>query len=125
MMQLMQSHLDAFTTSTRSYDEYLMITTPQHNDTLTIASSLIIMEPLRGGALAGKLPEAISKLFAESGFHRTPVDWALRWLFDDPRISVVLSGMSAMEHVVENLQVASAAPPGLPSVAPEWSSGWR
>lgn len=47
MMQLMQSHLDAFTTSTRSYDEYLMITTPQHNDTLTIASSLIIMEPLR------------------------------------------------------------------------------
>ncbi len=72
---------------------------------------VVIMEPLRGGALAGKLPEAISKLFVESGFNRTPVDWALRWLFDDPRISVVLSGMSAMEQVVENLQVASAAAP--------------
>ncbi len=70
---------------------------------------IVIMEPLRGGALAQKLPEPINQAFANSGFNRSPAEWALRWLFDDPRISVILSGMSTMEQVVENLRVASEA----------------
>ena len=70
------------------------------------------MEPLRGGALTANLPEAITDSFAESGLRHSPAEWALKWLFDDPRISVVLSGMSAMEHVTENLRISAAAGAG-------------
>jgi len=73
---------------------------------------IVIMEPLRGGALTANLPEAITDSFAESGLRHSPAEWALKWLFDDPRISVVLSGMSAMEHVTENLRVSAAAGAG-------------
>ncbi|MDD3147017.1 MAG: aldo/keto reductase [Candidatus Riflebacteria bacterium] len=70
---------------------------------------VIIMEPLRGGALAQSLPESVCQAFAGSGFDRSPAEWAFRWLYDDPRISVVLSGMSTMEQVIENLRVAREA----------------
>ena len=70
---------------------------------------IVVMEPIRGGSLARNLPANVSSAFATSGFKRSPVEWALRWLFNDPRISVVLSGMSAMEHVEENLRVAAQA----------------
>lgn len=70
---------------------------------------IVVMEPLRGGSLARNLPANVSSAFATSGFKRSPVEWALRWLFDDPRVSVVLSGMSAMEHVEENLRVSAQA----------------
>ncbi len=68
---------------------------------------IVIMEPLRGGSLSRNLPTSVSQVFEKSGFKRSPSEWALRWLFDDPRISTVLSGMSAMEHVEENLRVAA------------------
>lgn len=70
---------------------------------------IVIMEPLRGGALTSHLPEQAIERFATSGWNRSPAEWALRWLYNDPRISVVLSGMSNMEQVVENLQVSSQA----------------
>jgi len=70
---------------------------------------IVIMEPLRGGSLSRNLPATVNQVFEQSGFKRTPVEWALRWLFDDPRISTVLSGMSAIEHVEENLRVAAQA----------------
>ena len=73
---------------------------------------IVIMEPLRGGALAQNLPEGVSKAFADSGFKRSPAEWALRWLYEDSRISLLLSGMSTMEQLEENMRVASEAIPG-------------
>lgn len=70
---------------------------------------IVIMEPLRGGSLARNLPEKVNKVFADSGFRRSPAEWALRWLYDDPRISVVLSGMTTMEQVLENLKTGENA----------------
>ncbi|MBU1108160.1 MAG: aldo/keto reductase [Candidatus Riflebacteria bacterium] len=70
---------------------------------------VIVMEPLRGGALTRNLPEQVSKRFATSGWNRTPAEWALRWLYNDPRISLILSGMTTMEQVEENLQISSQA----------------
>jgi predicted aldo/keto reductase-like oxidoreductase len=68
--------------------------------------AVVIMEPLRGGQLAKEPPEAVAQLWAGAPSQRTPADWALQWLWNQPEVSVVLSGMSAMQHVVEN--VASA-----------------
>lgn len=66
--------------------------------------SVVVMEPLRGGALASP-PEPIKKsmAFNSSGF--TPVEWAFRYVGDFPQVVTILSGMSTMEQVQDNLRV--------------------
>ena len=72
---------------------------------------VIIMEPLRGGRLVHHLPEKAKKLFAEHEPRRSPAEWALRWLWDQPQVTCVLSGMNSVEMVEENLRIADAARP--------------
>ena len=65
---------------------------------------VVIMEPLLGGVLA-KPPGKMGQLL--KGKKVDPVDLALRWLWNKPEISVVLSGMTAFDHVVQNLDIAN------------------
>ncbi len=67
--------------------------------------SVIIMEPLLGGRLAVP-PEGIRRLINDAGVARTPADLALQWLWHKREITTVLSGMSTMEQVLENLASA-------------------
>jgi hypothetical protein len=74
--------------------------------------SVIVMEPLRGGVLAASpQPPAIEALWQETGIRRTPAEWALRWVWNHPEVTVVLSGMSDEVQVEENLKIAADAPP--------------
>ncbi|NLW46625.1 MAG: aldo/keto reductase, partial [Firmicutes bacterium] len=66
--------------------------------------AVTIMEPLLGGALANP-PKPISNIFAEYGIN--PVDLALRWLWDKPEVTCVLSGMSSLEQVKQNIEIAN------------------
>ncbi len=68
---------------------------------------VIVMEPLRGGKLAKEPPEVIDKIWDESDKDWSPVEWALRWLWNQEEVSLILSGMSAMEQVKENVNIAS------------------
>ncbi|AAM05460.1 TPA: aldo/keto reductase [Methanosarcina acetivorans] len=68
--------------------------------------AVVIMEPLRGGNLASKIPEEAKKVWDRAGIKRTPAEWAFRYLWNYPEISVVLSGMSGSEHLIENLRIA-------------------
>lgn len=70
--------------------------------------SVVIMEPIKGGKLS-KASEEIQKIWNQYDKHRSPSEWALRWLYNLPEVGVVLSGMSTMDHVVENLKTASEA----------------
>ncbi len=70
---------------------------------------VIIMEPLRGGRLVNNLPETAKHIFARYPVKRTPAEWALRWLWDQKEVTVVLSGMNSMAMVQENMRVASQA----------------
>lgn len=70
---------------------------------------IAVMEPLRGGTLAGRLPDDAEGVLKESG--RTAPELALRWIWSHPEVAVVLSGMNAMEQVEENLRTADAAGP--------------
>ncbi|MHB1295713.1 MAG: aldo/keto reductase [Anaerolineae bacterium] len=78
--------------------------------------ALVIMEPLLGGKLAN-VPEPVKAILDETGRDRTPADWALQWLWNKPEVSVVLSGMSAMDQVEGNL--LSAATSGVGTLAAE------
>ncbi|HMD75825.1 MAG TPA: aldo/keto reductase [Terracidiphilus sp.] len=67
--------------------------------------AVVIMEPLMGGRLADP-PKDILEVMASYPVRRSPAEWALEWLWDQPEVSVVLSGMSAMMQVGENLRCA-------------------
>lgn len=68
---------------------------------------VIIMEPLRGGKLVSNLPEQAKKLFAEHEKKYSPAEWAFRWLWNQPEVTCVLSGMNSMEMLEENIRVAN------------------
>ena len=70
---------------------------------------VVIMEPLRGGKLVNMLPEAARKAMKESGRDWSPAEWGLRWLYDQPAVTVVLSGMNSLDMVRENCRIASEA----------------
>lgn len=72
---------------------------------------IFIMEPLKGGLLAGKVPEKALEIWEESDTGRSPADWALRWVLNHPEVATVFSGMGEMDQVQENLKVAEEALP--------------
>lgn len=67
--------------------------------------AVVIMEPLLGGRLADP-PEDIRAFMEDFPIQRTPAEWALQWLWEQPGVSVVLSGMSTMHQVEQNLAFA-------------------
>lgn len=72
---------------------------------------VIIMEPLRGGSLAGTVPPRVQALWDSAATRRTPAQWALRWVWHHPAVTVVLSGMNEEAHIEENIATATAAGP--------------
>ena len=73
---------------------------------------VIIMEPLRGGRLVDLLPETAKELFRRDEKGRTPAELAFKWLYDQPEVTCVLSGMNSMEMVGQNVKTACDAVPG-------------
>ena len=70
--------------------------------------AVVIMEPLLGGRLANP-PAPIRQVIEDASVKRSPADWALQWLWDQPEVSVVLSGMSNLDQVNANLDSAAHA----------------
>jgi predicted aldo/keto reductase-like oxidoreductase len=69
---------------------------------------VVIMEPLKGGKLANS-PEEINKIWDESEIKRTTPEWALKYLYSLSGISVVLSGMSTLDQLKENIVITAKA----------------
>ena len=82
---------------------------------------VVVMEPLRGGLLAGNagqrqgkgLPPSIQALWDSAPVRRGPAEWALQWLWQKPSVSLVLSGMSTLAQLEENIASANRSGPGL------------
>ncbi len=72
---------------------------------------VIIMEPLRGGRLVNHLPQGARECIAKSDTFHTPAELALRWLWDQPQVTCVLSGMNSIDMVKENIRIAETAEP--------------
>jgi len=72
--------------------------------------AVMIMEPLRGGNISKPVPPpAIQALWDKADIRRTPAEWALRWVWNHPEATVVLSGMNTDEQLDENLKLADDA----------------
>jgi predicted aldo/keto reductase-like oxidoreductase len=72
---------------------------------------VVIMEPLRWGRLTKEPPESVAEVWASTKSKRTLAEWGLRWIWDHPEVSVVVSDMSSMEQVMENVALADSAEP--------------
>ncbi len=73
--------------------------------------AVIVMEPLRGGNLVRNIPPEVSEIWNESNLKRTPAEWGLRWVWNHPEVTVVLSGMNEISQIDENIRTASEAYP--------------
>lgn len=73
---------------------------------------VIVMEPLRGGKLASHLPKEVQGIWDNASPRRSAAEWALRWIWNHPEVTVVLSGMNREEQITENIRVASNAKAG-------------
>ena len=72
---------------------------------------IFVMEPLKGGILAGKMPEEAEEIFKKSNSNKSNAQWAMQWVLNNRNITCVLSGMNAMEQLNENLDIASKTTP--------------
>jgi predicted aldo/keto reductase-like oxidoreductase len=72
---------------------------------------VIVMEPLQGGKLAKEPPKDIKNLWNKSEVQRTPAEWGLRWVLNHSEVALVLSGMSTIDQLAENITTAETALP--------------
>ncbi|MFA5267077.1 MAG: aldo/keto reductase [Methanoregula sp.] len=79
--------------------------------------AVMVMEPLRGGMLAANLPAAVQQVYDRSSLKRSPAEWALRWVWNHPEVTVVLSGMNDENHIAENIKACQTAFPNAMSEA--------
>ena len=67
---------------------------------------VVVMEPLKGGRLAKNLPPEMQAVFDAQPEGWTPAEWALRYVWNEPGVSLLLSGMNDPTQLEENLRVA-------------------
>ena len=68
---------------------------------------VVIMEPLKGGRLTDAVPDQVQKIWNEAPVNRPPVEWAFKWLAARPEVTTILSGMSSMEQLDQNIRLFS------------------
>jgi predicted aldo/keto reductase-like oxidoreductase len=73
--------------------------------------AIVVMEPLKGGRLSKTPPISVKELWRKTKVEKTPAEWALRWVWNHPEVTTVLSGMNSMEQIIENIKTAETALP--------------
>jgi len=74
---------------------------------------IIIMEPLLGGKLANGLSRPALETFKKVNAAISPAAWGLRWLWNQPEVTVVLSGMNETAQLEDNLTIANLSAPNM------------
>ena len=72
---------------------------------------ILVMEPLKGGILAGKMPSEAEEIFKKANPNKSSAQWAMEWVLNNRNITCVLSGMNSFEQLGENLEIAYKTTP--------------
>ena len=72
---------------------------------------IFVMEPLKGGILAGKMPSKVEEIFKNADSNKSNADWALQWVLNNRNITSVLSGMNSLEQLDNNIKIADQTTP--------------
>lgn len=72
---------------------------------------VVIMEPLKGGKLAQTSVSDVMDVWNSSEYKRSPVEWAFKWIYNFPEAAVILSGVSSMEQLKDNLRIFESSKP--------------
>ncbi|MCL2051483.1 MAG: aldo/keto reductase [Lachnospiraceae bacterium] len=70
---------------------------------------VIVMCPLRGGRLVDQLPDKAKALIQNDAKQRTATELAFKWLWNQPEVTCVLSGMNSLKMVSENINIAESS----------------
>ena len=89
------------------FDEYYQSGIMGLNYLKEVNVGSMIMEPLRGGRLVQNIPQAVQNLWDMAEVKRSPVEWALQYLWNREDVDCVLSGMTSLEQVKQNIEIAS------------------
>lgn len=72
---------------------------------------VFVMEPLKGGILAGKMPHEAEEIFKKANPNKTNAEWALEWVLNNRNVTCVLSGMNSIDQIDENIRIAQNTTP--------------
>jgi predicted aldo/keto reductase-like oxidoreductase len=115
--QVLRGILDAYDDWTLCQFRYSYMDVDHHPGTggLKYAAekglAVVVAEPLLRGRLTKEPPEPVARVWAVSSQRRTLPEWGLRWVWDHPEVATVVSDMSTMEQVIENMATADTAAP--------------
>jgi predicted aldo/keto reductase-like oxidoreductase len=70
---------------------------------------VVVTKPLLGGRLTKKPSKSVVKIWSEARPERTPAEWGLRWVWNHPEVSTIVSDMSSIDEVKANLALANKA----------------
>ena len=72
---------------------------------------IFVMEPLKGGILAGKMPKDAEEIFKKANPDKSTAQWALQWVLNNRNVTCTLSGMNTFDQIEENLEIANSTTP--------------
>lgn len=72
---------------------------------------VFVMEPLKGGILAGKMPSEVEEIFKRADPDKSNADWALEWVLNNKNVTCILSGMNTLEQLDDNLRITDRTTP--------------
>ena len=93
------------------FDENVQASTEGIEYAASKGMGIFVMEPLKGGILAGKMPKDAEEIFKKADSTKTTAQWALQWVLNNRNISCVFSGMNSIEQIDDNLAIAEKTTP--------------
>lgn len=93
------------------FDENIQVSAEGIEYAASKGMGILVMEPLKGGILAGKMPKDAEEIFKKANPNKSNAQWAMEWVLNNKNITCVLSGMNSIEQLKDNLDIASKTTP--------------
>lgn len=93
------------------FDENVQASTEGIEYAASKGMGIFVMEPLKGGILAGKMPKEAEEIFKKADSDKTTAQWAIQWVLNNRNISCVFSGMNSIEQIDDNIAIADRTAP--------------